>query len=151
MTCCSSCNSNDARSMQLRPWCNGHCAQGVTFNPVRHMPRGYFSPPCRRLGRRLDEGGAGVSAIPLFRLVDTVYESLRKGSTTRTLSHMHSHAFFPTLYLPNYISYISLYYVLDFLLLHRRFLTDQLLAIQLRILFNSGTCIVSSPHLVSSD
>ena len=93
----------------------------------------------------------GVSAMPLFRLVDTVYESLRKGSTTRTLSHMHSHAFFPTLYLPNYISYISLYYVLNFLILHRRSLTDQLLAIQLRILFNSGTCKVSSPHLVSSD
>ena len=62
-----------------------------------------------------------------------------------------THAFFPTLYLPNYISYISLYYLLDPLLFHRRSLTDQLLAIQLRILFNSGTCKVSSPHLVSSD
>ena len=31
-----------------------------------------------------------VSAVPLFRLVDRVYESPRKGSTTRTLSHMHS-------------------------------------------------------------
>ena len=94
MTCCSSCNSNDARGTQLRLWYNGHFAQGFTFNPARRMLRGSFFPPCQRLGRRLDEGGAGVSAVPLFRLVDRVYESLRKGFTTRTLSHMHSFSHF---------------------------------------------------------
>ena len=40
MTCCSSCSSNDARSMQLRLWYNGHFAQGFTFNPAR------FTHPC---------------------------------------------------------------------------------------------------------
>ena len=78
-------------------------------------------------------------------------QSLRESTEGFYNKNPFTHAFFPTLYLPNYIPYISLYYLLDSLLFHRRFLTDQLLAIQLRILFNSGTCKVSSPHLVSSD
>ena len=48
-----------------------------------------------------------MSAIPLFRLVDRVYESLRKGSTTRTLSHMHS--------FPHFISQLHFLYFIALL------------------------------------
>ena len=86
--------------------------------------------------------------MPLYMLVDKVYESLRRGFTTRTLFHMHS---FPRFISPSMFPmlhcvpcYVSCYLITDPVWICFS-------AMQLKILFNSGTCKVSSPHLVRSD
>ena len=71
-----------------------------------------------------------------------------QGSTTRTLSHMHS--FHPHFIPELCFLLVALYYFPHVLLFHRRSLMDLLLAIQLRILFNSGTSAVHGmPHVKS--